>query len=143
MDLWLRPVYPMDRVDFPPASAPSQTTPRLSSAVFARLVCMNRPTPSNSIIAIESDARNIPDAPCTDNPRVQIQLSPLGTVTIVGVTLAGRWVAEYTCEVEDFDDRCVLAMERRVKLKERKIAAHASGARPRATSRVLPFPGHA
>lgn len=57
--------------------------------------------------------------PGTPNPRVQVFPSADGTVLLIGVTLTGQWVAEYRCLAEDFDNRCVLAMERRVRAKER------------------------
>lgn len=55
----------------------------------------------------------------TPNQRVRVYPSHDSTVLIVGVTLAGEWVAEYRCLAVDFDERCVLAMERRVRAKER------------------------
>lgn len=58
--------------------------------------------------------------PISDNPRVRVFPSPNGTVTLSGVTMDGRWVAEYRCLREDFDARCVIAMERRVMVKERE-----------------------
>lgn len=72
----------------------------------------------------------------SETPRVQVIHSPGGTVTIVGVTLAGSWVAEYRCLAEDFDARCVKAMERRVQLKEFQLKAM------RTAARVLPFRTH-
>lgn len=58
----------------------------------------------------------------TPNPRVQVHPSPNGVILLIGVTLSGSWVAEYRCLEEDFDVRCILAMERRVRLKERGLA---------------------
>jgi hypothetical protein len=55
-----------------------------------------------------------------DNPRVQVFPSADGTVLLIGITAPERkWVAEYRCLAEDFDGRCVAAMERRVRQKER------------------------
>lgn len=55
-----------------------------------------------------------------ENPRVRIYPSPDGIILLVGVTLDGQWVAEYRCHATDFDDRCVAAMDRRVREKERQ-----------------------
>lgn len=58
--------------------------------------------------------------PAQPNRRVRVFPSADGTILLVGVTLAGAWVAEYRCLAPDFDERCVLAMERRVRIKERQ-----------------------
>lgn len=60
-----------------------------------------------------------PMKPSSPSPRVQVFPSADGTILLVGVTLEGRWIAEYRCLAEDFDDRCVTAMERKVRAKER------------------------
>lgn len=62
---------------------------------------------------------SLPASPAEPNPRVQVFPSADGTVLLIGVTLEGKWVAEYRCLHEDFDARCVTAMERRVRAKER------------------------
>jgi len=55
------------------------------------------------------------------NDRVHIYPSPNGTVLAIGVTLAGEWVAEYRCLAADFDERVVIAMERRVRQREGRL----------------------
>jgi hypothetical protein len=57
----------------------------------------------------------------TTNDRVHVYPSPNGTVLAIGVTLAGEWVAEYRCHAEDFDERIVIALERRVRQREGRI----------------------
>lgn len=57
--------------------------------------------------------------PVHGTPRVRVFPSPDGTVLMTGVTLEGHWVCEYRCLKEDFDERCVRAMERKVITKER------------------------
>lgn len=81
-------------------------------------MAVSRPTPVVPELAIVEPSRVAP--PKTDNPRVRVYPSANGTVLLVGVTLAGAWVAEYRCLVEDLDERCIVAMERRVRVKERK-----------------------
>lgn len=61
-----------------------------------------------------------PAVPRAPNPRVQVYPTADGIVLLVGLTLDGKWVAEYRCLSEDFDERCIRAMERRVLLKERR-----------------------
>lgn len=64
----------------------------------------------------------VPSNAASPSPRVRVYESVDGTVLLAGFTLqTNRWVAEYRCLAEDFDERCVLAMERRVKQKERKL----------------------
>lgn len=82
------------------------TVPRMAPATVIRLMRARDTTPP----------REPTSAP---NPRVQVFPSADGTVLLVGVTIAGKWVAEYRCLAEDFDERCVTAMERRVRSKER------------------------
>lgn len=79
---------------------------------------VSRPTPIVPPIAIvETDPKPFVRV---ENPRVQVHPSPDGIVLLIGVTLEGKWVAEYRCLAEDYDERCVAAMERRVRAKERK-----------------------
>lgn len=59
-------------------------------------------------------------SPPAPNPRVQVFPSPNGITAIVGVTLAGEWVAEYRCLTSDFEERAIAAMERKVREKERR-----------------------
>lgn len=54
------------------------------------------------------------------SPRVQVYPTVDGVVLLIGLTIEGKWVAEYRCLAEDFDERCVRAMERRVIQKERR-----------------------
>lgn len=67
-----------------------------------------------------------------DNPRVQVTASPNGTVRIVGVTMAGEWVAEHCCKAARFSERHVRAMEREVLAEESRQVA--------GIARVIPFP---
>ena len=50
--------------------------------------------------------------------RVLVYPSPDGTVRLIGRTSDGRFVAEYVCLAEDFDERAVTRMERAVLRKE-------------------------
>jgi hypothetical protein len=70
---------------------------------------MRRPTPPLAAATVPAE-----------NSRVRVFPSPDGTVLLVGTTISGAWVAEYRCLRDDFDSRCVTAMERRVLAKERK-----------------------
>lgn len=80
---------------------------------------LSRLTPVVELAIVEPEKQKIRVVVQSDNPRVQVYPSADGVVLLVGVTLAGKWVAEYRCLAEDFDERCVLAMERRVRAKER------------------------
>lgn len=79
--------------------------------------------PSIRPATLLSMIRRTPAVPAEASPstsRVRVFPSPDGTVLLVGTTLTGKWVAEYRCLADDFDSRCITAMERRVLAKERK-----------------------
>ena len=84
---------------------------------------------SKQAVADVLEARPLPRP---DNPRVQVIVSPNGTVRIVGVTLSGEWVAEHTCKAARFGERHVRAMEREV-LREESLQITP-------ITRVIPFP---
>lgn len=69
---------------------------------------VSRPTPMESTTVVPAL-----------NPRVQVYPSAPGTVLLIGKTLDGKWVADYRCPTEDFNERCIVAMERKVLEKER------------------------
>lgn len=102
----------------------SRPTPRVPLGAMATFLAMSARSKQN-----DPAVQTVAPTPAPENPRVQVYPSADGTVLLVGVTITGRWVAEYRCESEEFDESCVRAMEKRVLRKERKL-----GIMPRRTS---------